>query len=434
MDLFVQILVIILLILLNGFFVASEFVLIALRRTRIEEMVTSGNPLARFIKDAVDHLDNFISATQLGVTIVSLLLGWLGESVISGKIIGLLNFLPGGPLYFFAHSLALIVVFFLITYFQIVLGELVPKTIALERAELVATIVILPLTLFARIFHPFILILNKSASMALKLMGMKTAISSKMPYTEEEVKMILHDYGHNGNSSLSEGKMVENVFKLRDISIRQIIIPRMDIMAFEETTTLQMLVKKIENKGYSRYPVYHRTIDDIIGFVHVKDIYRADLKVTGDKKLIQTDLIRNVLTVPENKKADEVLLDMRKKNIHMAVVDDEYGGTTGIVTLEDIIESLVGEIQDEFDKPIKEIKRQVDGSFIIDGRASLETVQKRFPMQIKGLGYSTIGGMVFGLLGREPKVGNKVQLGNIIFEVAAIDGKRVKTVKLIRAT
>lgn len=432
MDLLTQSVFIFILILLNAFFVASEFVLISIRRTRIEEMIKFGNPVARFLKDATEHLDNFISATQLGVTLVSLLLGWIGESVISGKVADLLNFMPRGPVNVVAHSLAFLAVFLLITYLQVVLGELVPKAIALERSELVAIIIIVPLTLFARLFYPFIILLNKSANFVLSTIRMKPVAAQKLSYSEEEMKIILNEFRQNGLFPIEEAEMMENVLKLRDINIRQIMIPRMDIVAFEETTSFRTLLKQIENKGFSRYPVYKRTIDNITGFIHVKDIYKTKEESYDDKKLVRTNLIRKIICVPESRKADQVLLDMRRKHIHLAVVDDEYGGTAGIVTLEDIIESLVGEIQDEFDSPIKEIKRQVDGSFLIDGKASIEDIKKRFRIVIKGMGYTTAGGLVFGLLGHEPKTGDRVQFGNFIFEVIEAERNRIKLIKLTR--
>lgn len=434
MEIVPQLFVVLLLILLNGFFVASEFVLIALRRSTVEEWVKKDNPVARFIKDALDHIETFISATQIGVTIISLLLGWVGEAAIAGKLGTLLTFLPYGPAQVVAHTVAIGFVFLLITYLQIVLGELVPKAVALQRTDLLAFVFIVPLTIFARVFHPFIQILNTSANVVLRFIRLEPSSKPQLMYSEEEMKLILKDFRQNGLIAKDEAEMAENVFKLHDIPVKQIMIPRTDVVAFEETTSFKKIVKEIENFGYSRYPVYSRSIDNIVGFIHVKDIYRSLLKMEGDKKLSQANLVRKILCVPEAKKADEVLLDMRKKHIHMAIVDDEFGGTAGIVSLEDIIESLVGEIQDEFDKPINEVKRQIDGSFLIDGRASIEAVQKRFRLPVKRLGYSTVGGFVFGLLGREPKIGDKVQLGNITFEVKEIDRKRVKIVSLRRET
>lgn len=434
MDVVSQIILLIFLILLNAFFVASEFVLIALRKTQVEELVKKGSPFARYLLIAVDHLDNYISATQLGVTMVSLILGVVGEMTVAQKLAGLFSFMPTGPAAVFTHAVSFIIAFLLITYLQIVIGELVPKAIALQKTEFTALIVIAPLTLFAKIFSPFIKILNKSARFVLLAIRLHPTSSHQLNYSIDEIKMILDEFRQSGILPKGEVEMAQNVFKLQDIPTKQIMIPRTDIVAYEETTTFKSVLKHTNSNGFSRFPVYSRTIDNIVGFIHIKDVYRAILANEGDKRLSKSSKIRKILVVPENKKADEVLLDMRRKHIHLAVVDDEYGGTAGIVSLEDIIESLVGEIQDEFDKPIKEIRREIDGSFLIDGRASLEAVQKRFPIPVKGLGYSSIGGLVFGLLGREPRVGDKVQLSNITFTVEEIEGKRVRTIRLRRET
>jgi putative hemolysin len=432
MNVLIQIFLLFLLILLNAFFVASEIVLISLRKTQVDELIQKGNPSARMLSNALSHLDSFISATQLGVTIVSLLLGWIGESVLAGNLASYFSFLPKGPALVFAHTAAFVVAFLFITYIQIVLGELVPKALALQKTEYLSMFLIFPLTIFARVFHPFISVLNTSAQIVLRLLRMNGSTYAKLDYTSDEIHLLLDQFRRTGALPKAEVDMIQNVIRLQDIPIKKIMIPRMDIVAFEETTTCKMVLKQIERFGHSRYPVYRRTIDNIVGFVHVKDIYKAVFKGDGDVKLARSTIIRKIIYIPDMKKADDVLLDMRKKHIHLSVVDDEYGQTAGIVSLEDIIESLVGEIQDEFDKPIREITRQVDGSFLIDGRASLESLQKRFNIPIRGLGYNTVGGLVFSLLGREPKVNDRVQLGSLIFEVEEIDGKRVKTVRLRR--
>lgn len=427
-----QFFILLFLIILNGFFVASEIVLIAIRKTKVDEMLRQKTPAARLIKEATDNLDKYISATQLGITIISLLLGWIGEAAVADKLITTFNFFPRGPLNLLFQALTVVITFLFITYLQIVIGELVPKGLALKKTEFIIMLIIGPLTAFTKLFHPFVSFLNQSANFVLRVLGIEPSKEDRLGFTKEEIRAIFEQFRETGAYPKDEIEMAENVFRLSDIPINQIMIPRTDIVAFEETATFESVVKQIDGRGFSRYPVYSRTIDNIIGFIHVKDIYRAVAKMGGKQKLSQTNLIRKIIGVPESKKADEVLLDMRKNHIHLAVAEDEYGGTAGIVSLEDIIESLVGEIQDEFDTPIKEIRRQIDGSFVIDGRASLEAVQKRFRFPVKGLGYTTIGGLVFGLLGREPKVGDNIQLGNVTFAVEEIEGKRIKSIKLRR--
>jgi CBS domain containing-hemolysin-like protein len=242
--------------------------------------------------------------------------------------------------------------------------------------------------------------------------------------------MLLSQSSQNGAIPKKEVEMVLNALTLGDIPVRSIMIPRPDIVAFNVTATVQEVVKKIKDHPHSRFPVYEGTIDTVSGFIHVKDIYKALLEKGGDSRLAQLKIIREIISVPEGKKIDAVLQDMLKKRIHLAVVNDEFGGTAGIVSLEDVIESLVGEIEDEFDRPSQTMIRNSDGSYRIDGLTLIDDVQEKFHFPLKGQGYTTIGGLVFGLLGHEPKIGDTVQIGLITLEVTEIEGKRIKSLKL----
>jgi CBS domain containing-hemolysin-like protein len=421
---------ILLLIALNAFFVASEIVLIAIRRTKVEEWVKQGNPQARLLAYALDHIDHFISATQLGVTIVSLLLGWIGEPILAGELAGLFQFLPGGVAGPLAHTLSIILTFLIITVVSVVFGELVPKSIALQKTEFVSLVVIAPLWAFSSLLQPFIRVLSTMANGVLRLLRLRPASEVKPVYSEEELKLIIDQVRASGAIPKEEADLVRNVFRLKSIPIRDIMMPRTDIVAFESMMNFKTFLAAKEKDTHSRFPIYNRTIDDIIGFIHVKDVYRVHHQTDEGTRLKDTSFMRKIINVPETKKALEVLLDMRHKHIHVAVVNDEYGGTSGIVTLEDIIESLVGDIQDEFDQPIKAVHRHIDGSYLIDGRADIEVLRTRFRIPVRGHGYTTVGGFVFGLLGHAPKVGDRVQVGSTIFEVTMISGKRIQTVRL----
>lgn len=425
MESIVQIITVVLLVFLNGFFVASEFALVAVRKTKVAELVKKGNKAALILEKALEDLDSFISATQLGITLASLGLGWMGEPAIAKTIMPLLSFLPKSLIFISAHTIAGIVAFTIITFLHIVLGELVPKTIALQRSEATSLILIFPLTIFVKIFWPFIVVLNSAGSMFLRLFGFSAPKEHQLVHSEEEIKMILDQSLKGGVIPKDEVEMVRNVFRLGDIPISSIMIPRTDIVAFDLNTKLNVVIDKLEKNLHSRYPIYKKTIDVIVGFVHVKDIYKVVLKSSDNKKLVETNLIRNIIHVPEGKKADDVLVDMRNNRVHLAVVNDEYGGTAGIATLEDIIESLVGEIQDEFDYPQKEIRLQKDGSFLISGKTPVEKVQNKLHFSLKGQGYTTIGGLVFGLLGREPNIGDEVQISGVTFEVVKMSGDRI---------
>ena len=434
MEFLLQFGLVIILVLLNGYFVASEFALVAVRKTRIEELVRKGNRTAKLLKNSLDHLDSYISATQLGITLASLALGWIGEPAIAHFLEPFFAFMPQTGALITAHTLSVIIAFTTITFLHIVLGELAPKTVALQRAEATSLVIIRPLVIFTKIFKPFIFILNGAGKLVLKLFGLHAPSGHSLVHSEEEIKMLLSQSSLEGAIPKKEAEMVLNALTLGEIPVKSIMVPRTDILAFNVTTPIQTIVDQIEKHPHSRFPVYENTIDTVIGFIHVKDIYRELLRKGSNPRLSSLKIVREIINVPEMKKIDFVLQDMRKKRIHIAIVNDEYGGTAGIISLEDIIESLVGEIDDEFDKPVRDIVRQKDGSYLIDGPTPIDDVNAKFHLPLKGQGYSTIGGLVFGLLGHEPRVGDIVQIGKISLEVAMIEGKRIKSLRLKKQT
>lgn len=410
---------------------ASEFALVGVRKTRINELVNKGNTTAKLIQKALEHLDTYISATQLGITLASLALGWIGEPALAHFLEPLLqNYLSQELAFVTAHTLSVAIAFSFITFLHIVLGELAPKTIALQKAEKTSLFIILPLYIFTKVFSPFIWVLNATGNLVVRLMGLHGVSENQLVHSEEEIRMILDQSEESGAIKQREAEMVQNVFKLGDTAVKQIMVPRTDIVAFKVSLTVKELITKIRKHQNSRFPIYEHSIDTIIGFVHIKDVYQLVLKDQQHKRLSETMIIRPIIFVPEFKKADAVLLEMRKKQIHMAIVNDEYGGTAGVVTLEDLVESVIGEIEDEFEKPVKEIERLSNGRFLIDGLTSIEKVQEKFKLPLKGQGYTTIGGLVFGILGREPKVGDQVQLGNITLTIEEVEGKRIKSIIL----
>ncbi len=432
MDVLPQLLLIVVLVLLNGYFVASEFALVAVRKTRIDELVRKKNRAAKLVQVAIEDMDTYISATQLGITIASLALGWVGEPVVARLIEPFFSFLPREGAFFTSHVLAFIIAFIIITVLHIVFGEVAPKSLALRRSEKTALFVTAPLIAFTKLFKPFIWFLHTAGNVVLQVFGIEAQGGIQAAHSEEEIKMILAQSGEEGMLEKAEIEMVYNVFKLGDIPVKQIMIPRTDVIAFNVALTLKEVIKRIKRYGHSRYPVYENSIDNIMGFIHVKDVYPEVGKSKKDPKLSELGIIRDIIHVPETKRADDVLIDMRNKRIHLAVVNDEYGGTAGLITLEDIVESVVGEIGDEFDKPLKEIRKESDGSFLVEGLVPIEKVQSKFNLALRGQGYTTIGGLVFGLLGREPNVGDEVQLGNIVFRVEKLDRKRIKTLRLTK--
>lgn len=434
MEFIFQIGIVLLLVLLNGYFVASEFALVAVRNTRVEELARKGNIRAKILQKALENLDSYISATQLGITLASLALGWIGEPAIALFLEPYITFIPQDAAFITSHTLSVIIAFSIITFLHIVLGELAPKSIALQRSEKTSLLIITPLVLFAKIFRPFIWLLNSAGQLVLKIFGLHAPSGHQLVHSEEEIKMILKQSTQGGIIPVNEAEMVYNVFQLGDIPVKYLMVPRTEILSFNVATSLSEVIKKIENHPHSRFPVYESTIDNIIGFVHVKDIYKEVLRNGETIKLSQLKIIREIINVPERRKIDVVLQDMRRKRVHLAVVNDEFGGTAGIITLEDIIESLVGEIEDEFDRPVRNIIKQKDNSYIVEGHTLIEDIKEKFSLPLKGQGYTTIGGLVFGLLGHEPKIGDTVQISNLVLKVEQIDGKRVKLLRIQKYT
>lgn len=430
MEFLFQIGLVILLVLLNGYFVASEFSLVSVRKTRISELAKKGSRRAKLLQGALQELDNYISATQLGITIASLALGWIGEPALAHFLEPLFNFLPQSISSITAHTISVAVAFTIITVLHIVLGELAPKSIALQRAEATSLTIITPLIIFSKVFQPFIWVLNGAGQLVVRMIGLRPVDPHDSVHSEDEIKSLLTQSGAGGIIPTKEVEMVYNVFQLGDIPVKTIMVPRTEVLAFDVITPIDEITKKIENHPHSRFPIYDKSVDSIIGFIHVKDLYRELLKNPKNTKLNKLSIIRETITVPEMKKIDKVLQDMRKKRIHLAVVNDEYGGTAGIITLEDILESLVGEIQDEFDEPIKQIVRMKDGTYSVDGHTLIADFQERFKLAVRGQGYTTIGGLVFGLLGHEPEVNDVVQIGTLQLTVKQLQGKRIKTIEV----
>jgi CBS domain containing-hemolysin-like protein len=348
-----RLLFVVILILLNGFFVASEFALVAIRKTRIDELAKKGKKAAQKAQAALNELDTYISSTQLGITLASLALGWVGEPAISVFLSPALNAIP---LHFLnPRTESAILAFIIMTFLQIVIGELVPKNISLQRAESTLLKVITPLQLFTTVFKPFISILNKSGELVLKAVGMHSAHSSESTLSEEEVKMVIANSAQKGILEKGEVDMVYKVLQFTDMPIQQIMVPRTDVVAFDSSEKISTLLQKIKKISHSRYPIYEKTIDNIIGFVHIKDLYNLIDTPKEKKSLKDFSIIRKIIYSIEARPADEVLYEMRKKRIHIGVVMDEYGGTAGIVTLEDIVETIIGDIKDEFEQPGKDI-------------------------------------------------------------------------------
>jgi CBS domain containing-hemolysin-like protein len=430
-----QLLAVAALVCANGFFVASEFALVSVRRSRIDQLVAEGVGSAKVVQRMLDRLDGAIAATQLGITMSSLALGWIGESAVAHLVEPLFASLPGILPMVSAHALAVAIAFATITALHIVLGELAPKTLALQRSERTALIVARPLEVFHTVFRPAIAVLNGAGNWVVRLIGLRPASGHELVHSVEELEILIQSSKRAGVLNEEEAQLLGRVFDFSERPAHRIMTPRTEIVAVPDTATLPQLLKVAREENVSRVPVYHGTIDHIIGMVLLKDLFRAvpDPGNGASPPFDIQQVMRPVLLVPETISIDELLKRMREQKLHLAILLDEFGGTAGLVTLEDIIEEIFGEIRDEsdVDEAEDEIVATENGA-LIDGHADIQDVNERFGLELDDSEYDTIGGYVFGALGRAPQVGDRVDVGGYRFEVVEVEGMRISRLRLAR--
>jgi len=395
------------LVFLNGFFVSAEFSIVKVRATRIEELIRQGKPRARRAHALVTKMDEYLSATQLGITLTSLGLGWLGEPAFAELFAPLFQstgwFEP-----VLTHSLAAGAAFALITFLHIVLGELAPKSLAIQKAEPVVLGTAGPLILFYKISYPFIWSLNSAANGLLKLLGVQPATEAESAHSEEELRMILAHSRQEGILDLEEQKMLERVFEFGDRSVRQIMVPSGEVVFLNTELSFEENLRTARTRRHTRYPICEGSLDKVVGLVHVKDLFWRYQELGPDFEL---NLIkRPVRFVPESKLIKSLLPEFRKTRTHLSIVVDEFGSAIGIVTLEDILEELVGEIQDEFDSeaPPAMIQKTGDGQYLVHGRTLLDDLNHELGIEFDDEENDTIAGHVMLILGRTAKVGDEV--------------------------
>lgn len=418
---------VLLLVFANAFFVVSEFSIVKIRRTKLEELANAGNRRAQTALKINDHLNTYLSAIQLGITIASLGLGWIGEPAVSS----LLERLFAG---FFAdnkillHSVSFGVAFSFITLLHVVLGELVPKSLAIQATEKYVLAIAPTLYTFNRIFAPFIWVFDHVSIWILNLMGTKQANENEDAHSEEEIKIIIDASQKGGIIDETEGEIIQNAISFSEICAHEIMIPRQDIKCLYQNYSFDEAMDFIKKHNHTRFPLCNKDRDHIIGMIHIRDI----LEHSGEKSAADflTKISRKILFVPENKSISDILHQMMLKRIHLAIVVDEYGGTAGMLSMEDILEELVGDIRDEHDEQCSEpVKKINDKVCEFDGVVLIEDAFECMDLPDIEHEESTIGGYVFGLLGREPKVGDKTEDAFCIYEVMSVDNMRITKVK-----
>ena len=412
----------------NGFFVAAEFSIVMVRKTRIDQLIAEGHRGARAVRRAVSAPDSYIAATQLGITMASIGLGWIGEPALAGMLQPLLAFAPAEIAEPTAHTIAVAIAFAIVTALHIVLGELAPKTVALEKPEATALWVVRPTELFMKAFWPFITLLNGTGRAVVNLMGLRSKGGHALVHSEEELKMLVTASQEAGVLEEHEEQMLHRVFGFADLSAGQVMIPRTELVAVSADTPIRDLAAQIARGNHTRIPVYRGDLDDVMGTLHVTDVVRA--LVLPDRPATAGELAREVLTVPETLGAVDLLSEMRRRKMREAVVIDEYGGTAGLVTFESLMERIVGEVPGEFDGVPARIRGRKDGSCDIDGLALVTDVNAQFGLHIDEDTYTTIGGYVLGRVGRRARIGDAIDVEGRTLRVEALDGLRVAKVWL----
>lgn len=394
-----DILLTIFLVFLNGFFVAAEFAIVKVRYSQIELRAQKGNRLAGVAKNILNHLDAYLSATQLGITLASLGLGWIGEPVVSKLLIALFHAVGFDLSEELAHSIALPVAFATITVLHIVFGELAPKSIAIRKPEETTLAVSLPMRAFFLLFRPAIWLLNGFANFILKLIGI-SPVDEHEAHSTEELRLLVKQSQKSGAIKEDNFQIIQKAFDFSELTVQQVMVPRQHIFALEVDTPREEILQEVLENGYSRIPVYDDDIDNVLGMVFAKDIFKANIQ---DENWELKGLLRPVQYVYNSARLNRVLKDFQLKKVHIGLVIDEYGGTEGLIALEDILEELVGEIQDEYDDEKSPVTKNEDGTFTISGIAPLHDVNNHLPLPFtENRQYNTLNGLILNRFGRVP--------------------------------
>jgi putative hemolysin len=401
------------LILLNAFFVAAEYGLVTARRTRIVELQHQGNRRARDVLRITSDPPRFIAAMQLGVTLTSLGIGALGEVALSrlfDKVI--------------ATVLAVVLAYLVLTFLHVVIGELVPKGIALGHSEGTALFVAAPVRVFFIVMRPVVWFLETSTEVVLRWLGQKPPGADDDVLSEAELRMLVSQSTQHGEIEQGEQEMLYKVFDFADKEAKDVMVPRPEVVALSIDLPPEQCLEAVMDSPYTRYPVYRESLDNVVGILHVRDLFRA-LRDQGMHEVKVEDIIRPAHIVPETKDLAALLAEFRRANQHMAVVVDEYGDMEGIVTLEDLLEEIVGDIEDEFDLPDESIEQIDEDTVVVDGTFPIDDFNERFKTTMPDEDYHTMAGFVFGLLGRQPEAGDTITHDGMRFDVLEVEGSRI---------
>lgn len=424
-SILLNLLLVMFLVLLNGFFVVAEFAMVKVRSSRIEMLLQEGNTRARFAKKLVDHLDAYLSACQLGITLASLGLGWIGEPAVAAIIAPIMmdwNF-PSQVI----HTVSFAMAFSFITALHIILGELAPKSLAIQKADSATLWTAVPLIGFYKLMYPFIWILNTISNWILHMVGIQNANEHEAAHTEEEIRILMEESHKQGYIDKTELTFVDNIFDFAGRTVRKVMIPRTDMVCLYVQDTFAENLETALKEQLTRYPVCDHDKDNIIGFVHIKDLLKA---VARGKSPDIRKLVREVMAIPESMPISDLLKILQKNRAQMAIVVDEYGGTAGLVTVEDILEEIVGEIQDEFDEERPLVEICDDNAYLVDGRLPIEEANEILGVQLGAEDCDTIGGWVYSRVEMPPQVGQKIDYEEYQFIIKKVDNVRINRVMI----
>lgn len=417
------------LVLANGFFVAAEFSLVSVRRTRVDELIAQGNAAARVVRQAIEDPDRFIAATQLGITIASLGLGWIGEPALAHHIEPLLGALPGNLIGPASHSLAIALAFFVITFLHVVLGELAPKSVALQYPEETAFVTARPTILTETIFRPLIWLLNGSGNLILRLVGLRAPTGHERVHSVEELKMLVADSQRGGVLEAEEREMIHRAFEFAERQAREVMIPRTDVVGIEAGASIGDLLQVYCQASHARFPVYEGSLDNIVGIVAIKDVLRALAEHRGAFDRPVAELAREPFYVPETKLVGDLFAEMRNQHVQMAVIIDEYGGTAGIVTAEELVEEIVGRLSDELVPPKAAVKSLGERKAQVDAQLRVDEVNEELGLELpEGDDYETVAGLILHRLRQIPSEGERLRLNGVQLTVVEMKGPKIEKV------
>ncbi|MBA2361502.1 MAG: HlyC/CorC family transporter [Actinobacteria bacterium] len=408
-----RIVVILLLVLGNAIFVAAEYALVTARRSRLQELKDKGRTGAAHALELMDNPVRFISTVQVGITIAGIAMGAIGQPLVSDWF----DFVQ-------SETVAFLIAFLFLTFLSVSLGELVPKAIALQRAEPLAIALAWPIDLLGRITHPLVWLLQTSANAVVRLFGIDPAPAGVVVHTREDIRAFVAEAGESGAVGGVEQEVLYAAFRFADKEVHDVMVHRPEVVAISVALPPRECLAAVITSPYTRYPAYRESLDQIVGVLHVRDLFSA-LYEKGIDNVVVEDLLRKAYFVPETKDLGALLAEFRAQNQHMAVVVDEYGSMQGIVTLEDVLEEIVGEIEDEYDLPDESLERIDDQTIRVDGTFPIDDFNEQFHLQMPDVDYHTLAGFVFGQLGRAPEAGDEVIWNGLLFNVIEVEGTRI---------